>query len=444
MNILIITFGSRGDVQPFVALGQGLKAIGHTVTICTSSSFQSFITDHGLNYGYASNALMDLMDSVEGREAMETSRDVLGVVRTTIKLMNEAKSINQQLLIDSWATAQAADPDIVIFHPKALGGVSIAEKLNIPAVMVLPCPMIVPTAEWPTIGFPHLNLGGWYNTFTYKLVQMGYQMYGAQVDKFRQAQLGLSKFPKSSGLLRLANGQPIPVLHCYSAHVTPRPRDWPAHIHVTGYWFLDQAEKWEPSVELKAFLDAGEAPVYIGFGSMAGRQPGRLANIVVEALKKANLRGIIATGGGGLDVDQLPDTLLKIKAEPHEHLFPHVSAVIHHGGAGTTAAGLRAGKPTIVCPFIGDQSFWGERVYELGVGPKPISQKKLSADSLADALLTATSNVTMREKAQALGAQIRHEKGIETAIAAIEAVLNQSDRQTYQSTTSASGYTESS
>ena len=177
---------------------------------------------------------------------------------------------------------------------------------------------------------------------------------------------------------------------------------------------------------------------------MAGRHPGRLANIIVEALKKVGLRGIIATGGGGLEVEQLPNTILSVKAVPHEYLFPRVSAVVHHGGAGTMAAGLRAGKPTIVCPFIGDQSFWGERVYELGVGPKPISQKKLSVDRLADALLTATSNVTMREKAQALGEQIRHEKGIETAIAAIEAVLNQSDRQTYESITSASGYTESS
>lgn len=210
------------------------------------------------------------------------------------------------------------------------------------------------------------------------------------------------------------------MLHYYSLHVVPRPHDWPRNAHVTGYWFLDRLDEWKPSAELQAFLDEGEAPVYVGFGSMAGRNPQRVANIVIEALQQAKVRGIIATGWGGLEVNDVPDTILHIDQAPHEWLFPRMSAVVHHGGAGTTAAGLRAGRPTVVCPFMGDQPFWGNRVHVLGVGPKPIPQKKLTVKKLANALRAVTSNVAMRKRAESLGDQIRHEDGISNAIAIIE------------------------
>ena len=420
MNVLLVTFGSRGDVQPFVALGKGLQDRGHRVTVCTCSRFESFITDFGLDYGYASNDLLDLMDSDAGRDAMENSTGVFSAIATTIKLMKDAKSINRQLLEDSWTAAQAANPDLIIFHPKVLAGLSIAEKLDIPAVMALPCPMLVPTAERPTIGFPNLPLGPGYNRFTYNLVQMGYRSYGGMVDEFRRDILGLKKWPQSSGVLRSADNRPIPILHFYSTAVVPRPQDWPDCVRVTGYWFLDSPEPWEPSAALKAFLDRPDPTVYIGFGSMAGRDPARVAEIAIAALQKAKLRGIIATGWGGLDPGELPDTIFQIDSAPHAALFPQVSSVVHHGGAGTTAAGLRAGCPTIVCPFFGDQPFWGECVRELGVGTKPIPQKQLTVERLASALTEVTTNPTIRQRANALSDRIRREDGIGNTIAIIE------------------------
>jgi sterol 3beta-glucosyltransferase len=420
MNVFIVTIGSRGDVQPFVALGKGLKAAGHKVTLCTSSSFEPFVSSHGLDYGYMTDELLKLMGSDAGRNAMENTNGILGSIKTMIKLMKEAKPINRQMLKDSWEAAQAVEPDIVLFHPKALGGVHIAEKLGVPVMMAIPLPMILPTVEFPTIGFPNWNIGGWYNKLTYAFVRMGFHMYDGTVNKFRQGILNLNKFPKSSGVLHLANGRAIPVLHPFSTHVVPRPNDWPDNAYVTGYWFLNRLSEWEPSAELKTFLDEGEAPVYVGFGSMAGRSPRKIANIVIEALQQANVRGIIATGWGGLDLDDLPERIFKIDKVPHDWLFPRMAAVVHHGGAGTTAAGLRAGRPTIICPFFGDQPYWGRRVHSLRVGSKPIPQKKMTVEKLVTAIREVTTDQTILQNAEALGKKIRSEDGVAYAVAIIE------------------------
>ena len=421
----MLTVGSRGDVQPYVALGQGLKGAGHSVTLCTCSNFKSFITSHGLNYGYMNDDFMKLINSEVGREAIESGDNVFGLIKTLLTLLKESKALNREMFKDSWNAAQATKPDIIIFHPKAMAGSHIADKLGIPAVMAVLMPAIVPTGESVAIGLPNLKLGSWYNQLSYALLHKGYHTYDDIINEFRQELLGIIKLPKSTSPIQMANGKPIPVLHGYSELVSPRPRDWTDTAHVTGYWFLDRESDWQPPVELIDFLEAGEKPVYVGFGSMAGRNPQRMANIVVDALHKAKVRGIIATGWGGLDVSNLTETIFKIDRVPHTWLFPRVSAVIHHGGAGTTAAGLRAGIPTIVCPFIVDQPYWGERIYALGVGTKPIPQKKLTAKKLAEAIREVTTNRVIRQNAATLGQKIREEDGIAKAIAIIESILEQ-------------------
>ena len=422
MNIFIVTVGSRGDVQPYIALGKGLKEAGHDVTICTCSSFESFITEHGLNYGYMNDDFIKLIDSEAGRKAMESGINFFSLVKTMLTLLKQSKALTREMLKDSWNAAQAAKPDTIIFHPKAMAGSHIAEKLGIPAIIAVPVPLIVPTAEFVAIGFPNLKLGGWYNKFSYQVLHKGYHTYDDIINQFRQEVLGIDKLPKSTSPIQMADGKPIPVLHCYSELVSPRPKDWTNTTHITGYWFLDRKQDWQPPGELIDFLEAGEQPVYVGFGSMAGRNPQRLANIVIDALQKAKVRGIIATGWGGLNATNLPETIFKIDKVPHEWLFPRVSPVVHHGGAGTTAAGLHAGKPTIICPFIIDQPYWGERVYNLGVGSKPIPQKKLTAEKLAEAILEVTTNQVIRQNAENLGKKIRQEEGIKNAIAIIENV----------------------
>ncbi len=159
---------------------------------------------------------------------------------------------------------------------------SVAEKLGVPVIMANLQPMIVPTNDFPMPGMPTWNIGRWYNRATYCLIKLGLGMYDKIVNDFRQNILNLSSFPKSSGMLFTADEKPIPILHGYSPHIVSRPFDWPEQATINGYWFLDQLDDWQPSSQLKAFLDAGEAPVYIGFGSMAGRNPRRLADIAIE------------------------------------------------------------------------------------------------------------------------------------------------------------------
>ena len=168
-------------------------------------------------------------------------------------------------------------------------------------------------------------------------------------------------------------GQPI--LYGYSPAVIPPPADWGADIHVTGYWFLDPAEDWTPDAALTDFLAAGPPPVYVGFGSMSSRNPEATANLILDALARTGQRGIIHAGWGGLQRTDLPASVMMVDGVPFAWLFPRVAAVVHHGGAGTTSAGLRAGVPSVVVPFFGDQPFWAQRVADLGVGPAPIPRR---------------------------------------------------------------------
>jgi UDP:flavonoid glycosyltransferase YjiC (YdhE family) len=254
------------------------------------------------------------------------------------------------------------------------------------------------------------------NRLTHHLVrQVMWQGFRSADKAARQEVLGLPPAP-FWGPYNSPHIQGLPVLLGYSSAVIPRPPDWPENNHVTGYWFLDEATDWTPPAGLMAFLEAGPPPVYIGFGSMSSRNPEETAALVLEALKQSEQRAILLSGWGGLQASDVPDSVFMIDAIPHAWLFPRMAAVVHHGGAGTTAAGLRAGVPSIIIPFFGDQPFWGQRVAELGVGPESIPRKKLTAERLAQAIQIAVSNQAMRQRAAELGERIQAEDGVGRAV----------------------------
>jgi sterol 3beta-glucosyltransferase len=210
------------------------------------------------------------------------------------------------------------------------------------------------------------------------------------------------------------------VLYGYSPQVIPPPADWSDFVHVTGYWFLEPPAEWEPPNDLVNFLQAGSPPVYIGFGSMPSSKPEETADLVLQALARVGQRAVLSSGWGGLKKENLTDNAIMIGSIPHSWLFPKMAAVVHHGGAGTTAAGLSAGIPSIVIPFFGDQPFWGQRVYELGVGPKPIPRQRLTVEGLVEAIRSAVFNPTINKNAARLGDRIRAEDGVARAVAIIE------------------------
>ncbi|WP_347332826.1 glycosyltransferase [Marinimicrobium locisalis] len=408
-------------MQPYIALGQGLKRAGHCVTVATSWRFRDAIEAVGLQYAFMNDGMLALLETPEGQGMLEDTSNIFQVIRHTLGLIKQIGPIQRALVEESWTAAQQSRPTIIVFHPKAFIAPDIAEKLGIPVVMALVVPGLVPTAEYPNMMLPRLKLGGWYNRFSYSFVN---QLIGWSVAKYVRAWRKKNDLPKIKefNLLCNADGTPIPVLHGFSGLVLPRPADWPSTARICGYWHTDDAHNYIPPPELEAFLAAGPPPVYVGFGSMKARDPERLASVIVEALQKAGLRGILATGWGGLKAEMLPETILKIDQVPHAWLFPCVSAVVHHGGAGTTGAVLRAGKPSVVVPFFGDQPFWGYQVHALRAAAVPIPLKKLTVEKLKAAIKEVTTSEVIIGQAERLGAKLREENGVENAVAMIESL----------------------
>lgn len=412
MKILLSTFGTRGDIQPFVALGKGLKAAGYAVAICTPEGFRPFVEANGLDYAYVNNEFLALTE--QGLQAQDMSSRMAAAKRFPAAI--------RSALDDEWRAAQVFKPDAIVYHTKSLGSYHIAEKLSIPQLLALPLPA-TPTRDFPYPFFAGIRLGSVFNRFTYRLIALASAMWAGTSNDFRVKTLGLPPLGKLADLMIQPDGKPVPALYPYSSHLVPVPADFPAHVHVTGYWFLDEAQDWQPDPELTEFLEAGAPPVYVGFGSMGGTQPEKRGRIVLDALAKAGQRGVLASGWGGLKAADLPKDMLMIEAAPHDWLFPRMAAVVHHGGSGTTAAGLRAGKPNVICPFLGDQPFWGWAVHQTGVGPKPIPQRKLTVDRLAEAVAAAVNDRQMQQRAAALSEKIRAEDGVARAIEIIGCVI---------------------
>ncbi|MGC1378096.1 MAG: glycosyltransferase, partial [Anaerolineales bacterium] len=281
-----------------------------------------------------------------------------------------------------------------------------------------------PTRTAPHPGMPKLPLGGGYNALSYQVIDQ-FTQWVARADSNRwRKKHGMREHPMFEYPFNTLNGKPTPALFSYSEYLVPRPEDWAAHIHVTGYWWLDAPAHWQAPVELLRFLDKGEAPVYIGFGSLSCNDNYQyLVRSALDALRQCDQRAIVVTGWGELKGLELPPTAFAIDDIPHDWLLPRVKAVIHHGGAGTTAAGLRAGCPTIICSLFADQPFWGERVAALGVGSRAIPQQSLTPEKLAEAIHLVTTDPSIRKNAGILGEKLCIEDGAKNAVKVLESLV---------------------
>jgi sterol 3beta-glucosyltransferase len=283
------------------------------------------------------------------------------------------------------------------------------------------------------------------NRFTFLGMKVVSLIFARSLDAWRERTLGLPRRRGRHDPLCRPDGGPAPVLYAISPHVLLPPSDWPPTVTTTGYWFLSseagadgnaaKGDVTDASGETEAnggllpeglpdFLETGEAPVFVGFGSMAGRDPKRTAAIVAEAIQRTGMRAVLATGWGGLDADGLPDEVFVVNEVPYEWLFPRVAAVVHHGGAGTTGTAAASGRPQVVCSFVADQPFWARRMHVLGVASLPIPQRKLTAESLASALRRAVGDTEMARKAEVLGRLVRAERGTAVAVDALEEIYS--------------------
>ena len=417
MKITIFAAGSQGDVQPCAILGLGLQQAGFRVLMAVPQNFADLMRSYGLPFYPLRGDVQQIMSSENGQEFMEAGDT--NPMRSILAMRKMLGPIAMQMAEDVLEACRDADALISLAVFATLGK-TIAEIRGIPLICVEPTP-VLPTRDFPAPGWPlQKNLGGMLNRFSgFAMLQVIWQWYRPFVNKFRE-RFGLR--PLNGGDFHRALNS-APLLGAYSPAVIPRPKDWADNAHITGYWFQDTQNEWHPSIELESFLEKGNPPVYVGFGSMTGRAPEYFARIVLEALVKSGQRGIIATGWGGLNVMKVPDNIFVIDSAPHGWLFPRMSAVVHHGGAGTTAEGLRAGVPSVIVPFIVDQLFWGKRVEMLGAGTEPIPVKKLTAHKLAEAIQIATNDPIMKERSIKLGKAIRAEHGVDNAVKLIQHYL---------------------
>jgi UDP:flavonoid glycosyltransferase YjiC (YdhE family) len=413
----VITTGSQGDVRPYVALGVPLKAAGHDVRVVAHPGFEGLVRGRGLDFAPIAGDPRDLAanESPELRALHGGGRSMFRWVRT---LKDVHVPLMRQCLKDCWEACHDADVIVVSMVPY-LYGYAVARKLEVPLVRAFYFP-VSPTRSHPPDFVPQwLPLGGRLNMATYHAQrQVLWQIARPWLAGACRDVLRLETLPRLEPFGDLDRQQQL-LLYAYSPFVAPPPPDWGKWIDVTGYWFLDRSTDWNPPPALAAFLDNGPPPVCIGFGSMTYDRT-ELVRIVARALALTGQRAVLLTGWGGLRPPELPPSMMTIDWAPLNWLFSRMTAVVHHGGAGTTAEGLRAGVPTVVVPFFYDQFFWGRRVFELGVGPRPIPRKRLDADTLAAAIGVATTDTGMRRRARALGERIRAENGVARAVAAFE------------------------
>lgn len=420
VRALLISVGSRGDIQPMIALAQGLRQAGYAPSLAGSDNQAGLVEKYGFEFQVISRQKPTGMDG-KAKGQLQAGHTLRFGWRRLQMYLKDSYAINRA----AWQACQPADLLIYRVGGRWLAVDSIAERLGSPCIKVEMSP-VTRTVEFPPRdwgGRPSLGKTG--NLLSYELLhQVIWQFFRRTTNEFRQRELELAAYP-FCGPDANSFSQRLPLLYGFSPAILPRPGDWPDHVHITGYWELPPDPAWQPPPGLLDFIQAGPPPVYIGFGSMAERDTQATQALVSRALELCGQRGVVAWGANTASPEGAPspERIFPIDYAPHDWLFPRMAAAVHHGGIGTTTASLKAGIPTVVVPFNYDQPFWGRRVAQLGAGPQPIPRRRLTAAGLAHAIQVCLADKEMRQKAQEIGRQIRAEQGVSRAVALIQEYL---------------------
>jgi sterol 3beta-glucosyltransferase len=401
MRVTMLSVGSRGDVQPLIAFGLGLEAIGHDVRLATYPSLEPFVTGRGLEFAeLAEGALSVGVQTAEGRRWAEKGQSWLP---TWVGYVRDARSVAHRRLVNAAAACEGADV-IVASNLAQVLGFQMSNHFAVPLVRVL---FHAPTYWMSNRSSPRLAGA---------LRQLGWVAARPWLNSVRREAMGLERLPLREPVADF-DRRNMPVLYPFSTAVFPVPAGWDHDVvRVTGYWFLDGALDAAPPAELIDFLRSGPPPVYIGFGTQLDTDPPLTTRIMIDALRRAEQRSVLVRPREALAAVGHGDDVFALEAVSHAWLFPQCAAVVHHSASGTTAAGLRAGVPTVPVPHNSDQFSWARRLHQLGVGSPPIPRRRLSAARLADAIKLATTDEGMRRRAAALGETIAAERGVDRAV----------------------------
>lgn len=425
MRIALVTMGSRGDVQPFVALAAKLRLRVDQVVLAAPASFASLAEAHGVNFVDLPVDPAGMLATEIGQRWIDSGTDLRAFLRGLREL---ADPLGEQ--VADAMIAACADADLVVYATLAFPAWHIADARGVPAVQVAFAPSCS-TAAFPPPMFPDIFGGDhgpptatartYHRAAHWMFNQALWLPLRRRINRWRRMRLHAPPLGlRSPGLEVDRRGEPL--LHAFSPTILPPPSDWGSHVVTTGAWFLDDTACWEPSATVADFVAAGPPPVVVGMGSMTTRDPAELTRVVLAALERAGQRGVLLAGWAGLGGETArhgSTDVLVCDEVPHGWLLPRAAAVVHHGGSGTTAASLRAGVPTVVVPHFGDQPLWADRVWALGAGPPSIPRPELTADRLAAAITSATADPAIRDRTELIGECIRAERGVERAVAEI-------------------------
>ncbi len=418
---MLLTTGTRGDVQPYVALALALQERGIPVRLASDPAFHSWVSQYDLPFIPLDGNPSALMTHPGGQSALSYDGNILRSLDATFRYLRAARPVFRQMLRSAWTVCQGAG-SVVIGLP-TLWGAYIAEALDIPCIYALMQPFSR-TAAFPCSLLP-ARLPNWppLNRFSYFLVEQAIWLpWRGLIKQWLRSEVRFSPASFSGPAAGLYKKQ-AHVLYAFSPHIVPRPSDWPDTHRLAGFWFLDPPLAWRPPSDLEQFLVSGEVPFYIGFGSTGLRRKQAAIAVITQALNQISVRAVI-----DLPRADFPDSfdtraVFFARNTPHSWLFARCAGAVHHGGAGTTAAALRAGIPSLVVPLAADQFFWANRVYSLGAGPQPILQRSLDGSKLAAGLEQLVGDPSLADQARHLGALIHDESGARQAAALINNYL---------------------
>ncbi len=415
-RIVFLCSGTRGDIQPYLALGGRLQQAGAQAGIATHVAFRQAVESAGLAFLALPDNPNDLLVSPAYHGALTPGAGIWRSLRATVRFWRAAQPAFVRMWHDAWLACQQAD--CLVAGLPTWWAAHIAEALRIPCVFA-PLQPLTPTRAFPAPLLPVTwSAGPAYNRLTYRLVEhMLWLPWRSILNRWRERDLGLRPAQRMR-LLAGTDGELLPCVYGFSAHVVPRPPDWPATHQIAGYWFHDASPAWQPPAGLARFVEAGDPPAYIGFGSYPWPLAPVTARAVVEAVQMAGMRAVMLMDGRTAHSMRLPASIYAVSDAPHEWLFPRVTVAVHHGGAGTVAAALRAGTPMIVAPIAVDQFFWGRRIQALGVG-RALRRHRISAHALAEALAQTAQDHHTRKQARLIQQALCSEDGVGRAIEVI-------------------------
>lgn len=421
MNVTIVAGGTRGDVDPYTGVAARLCEADHDVTMATHARFAELVRACGATYEPIPGDLHTVLASAAFQRWQQASLTGARLVRIIQQVREVMREIG-----DGVTAAILRRPDVLLLgNTIAPLGYHLADELGIPSLGLYWGPLD-PTGDFPPIMAQYPSLGRWGNRTAAGFAQaMADAVYSPAVRRQRAA-LGLRPISLRR-VRRRQRAQRWPILHGFSPAVVPRPSDWRPGLDIVGYWWPHRPAIWQPPPLLVDFLDAGPPPVFVGFGSMTPDDGERLSELAVTALRRAGVRGVVQAGWAGLTVST--DDIIGVGEVPHEWLLPRTAAVVHHAGAGTTGAALRAGVPAVPVPVMIDQFFWADRLARLGVASKPIPFPGLSADRLARGIRLAVDDGSHRRRAQALARTIDAEDGAGRVVEAVEHVASRAGRR---------------